>query len=198
MKYISLDIETAPIEIKHPDVIRYLMDKKISKESRSMNPLYSKIITIGVKVLGEETKLFFGDNEKQILEDFWIFVKNQKQETGNLIFVTYNGYKFDIPFLNIRSAINYTEAPVKINTNRWNMQNSNHFDVMMFFSQFETFTNPNLRILAKMHDIEMGGEQISGADIEKLFQAKNWEKIKEKCRQDLELTEKIFEKFCKL
>ena len=45
MKFIALDIETAPLKIEHEEVKQYLMDKKISREARSLDPNYSKIIT---------------------------------------------------------------------------------------------------------------------------------------------------------
>ena len=44
--YLFLDIETVPVKIIDEFVKEYFMDKKISKELRSLNPNYSKIITI--------------------------------------------------------------------------------------------------------------------------------------------------------
>ena len=38
MKYLFLDIEVAPVEISNEHVKNYLMDKKISKEARSLDP----------------------------------------------------------------------------------------------------------------------------------------------------------------
>ncbi len=191
MKHLSLDIETVPLKITDEEIITYLMDKKISKESRSFNPHYSKIITICIKPFGEETKTFSGENEKEILENFWTFLK----QIENFTIVTHNGYKFDIPFINIRSSINNVNR-LKINMNRWTMENSNHFDVMLFFSQQETFTNTNLNILAKMNGIEVK-ETIKGNEIEQNYHDQNWDKITTKCQQDVILLEKLFDKFCR-
>ncbi len=192
MKYVILDIETVPFEIKHEDVKLYLMDKKISKERRSMDPNYAKIISIGIKISDSETKIFSGDKEKQILEEFWTFLKENIQDH---IFITHNGYKFDIPFLLIRSVINKIPIPISINLNRWRMEDSNHFDTMLFFSQYEAFTNPNLVILAKMHGID-SIDTVTGSDIERLYKEKNWERIKEHCKHDINTLEQIFTKFC--
>ena len=191
MKYLALDIETTPFEITHKDIIQYLMDKKISKERRSLDANYSKIIVISVK---DENKinLFYNDDEKQLLEEFWKYLKDKK----DFMIVTHNGYKFDIPFLVLRSCINNVKVPVSINLNRWQMEKSNHFDIMMFFSQYETFTNPNLEILGKLHDIEVSGSRISGSDIEELYKNGEIDKIKERCKQDVELIDKIFKKLC--
>src|SRR3989344_5588029 len=116
MKYIFLDIETVPMRIEHEDVKQYLMDKKISKEERSYNPLYSKIITIGMKTFNESTEMLIG-KEKEMLEQFWGKLKGL-----NTILVTYNGYKFDIPFIVLRSIINNVKIPFSINLNKWQME----------------------------------------------------------------------------
>lgn len=190
MKYIFLDMETVPLEIKNEDVKQYLMDKKISKEDRSFNPLYSKIIALGIRTLNTPTQIFTGD-EKDILEQFWNNIRGV-----NTVLITYNGYKFDIPFIVLRSIINHVKVLFSINLNKWQMQKSNHFDVMLFFSQNELFFNPNLRILGKMFGIE-SEDSLFGYDIERLYKEGKIEEIKRHCQSDIEVMEKIFLKFCK-
>ncbi|MEK6835668.1 MAG: ribonuclease H-like domain-containing protein, partial [Nanoarchaeota archaeon] len=187
--YLFLDIETAPIKINDENIKEYLMDKKISKERRSMDPNYSKIITIGLKS-NDKLELFYGDNEKELLVKFWDLVNK------DVIIVTHNGYGFDIPFLLIRSIVNNV-LPKNINLNPWQMLNSNHFDTMLFFSQHSNFTNPRLDILAKLNNINTPEERILGNEVEKFYKQGNWEKIKERCTQDIELLEKVFNKLCK-
>ena len=192
MNYLYLDIETAPLEINNEDVKNYLMDKKISKELRSMDPNYSKVISIALKLNDNDVKLFYGDNEFEILQETWKFIKE-----SNAIIVTHNGYKFDIPFLVIRSCINNINVPVRINVNPWNMLNSNHFDTMVFFSGFGTFTNQRLDILAKLNNIPVEEERVLGIEIEKLYKLKDWDKINSRAKQDVEILEKVFNKLCR-
>ena len=192
MNYLFLDIETAPLEIINEDVKNYLMDKKISKESRSLDPNYSKVISIALKLNNEDAKIFYGDNESEILINAWGFIRENKA-----IIVTHNGYNFDIPFLIIRSCVNNIQIPFMINTNPWNMLNSKHFDTMVFFSGSGNFTNPNMEILAKLNNIHVEKERISGLEIEKLYKLKDFEKISLRCRQDIEILESIFNKLCK-
>jgi len=189
MKNLFLDIETLPLKITHEDIKSYLMDKKITKQARSFDPNYSKIIVIGIKSK-EETKILLGE-EKIILQEFWNYLKEQQY----VKIITHNGYKFDIPFLTVRSYINHVKPSISINTNPWQMHNSNHFDVMLFFSHHENFLNLNLEILGKMHGIEVPGERLEASEIEKTYHKEGLEKIQEKCRQDLEILEKIHEKF---
>ena len=188
--YLFLDIETVPVKITDEFVKEYFMDKKISKELRSLNPNYSKIITISLKT-PNELKNFHGDDEEKILGDFWKYLIEHK----DIRIVTHNGYGFDIPFLTIRSVLNNVKIPIRLNTNKFSMENSNHFDTMIFFSQ-NIFTNPNLTIIAKMNNIEVPENNINAKDVEKLYKEKNWEKIKERCENDVLILEKVFNKLC--
>lgn len=192
MNYLFLDIETAPLDINNEDVKNYLMDKKISKELRSFDPNYSKVVSVALKFNNEEAKIFYGEDEREILENTWRFIKESKS-----LIVTHNGYKFDVPFLIIRSCVNNIKIPVVINTNPWQMLTSNHFDTMLFFSGFGSFTNPNLEILAKLNNIEVEKERVSGSDIERLYKLKDFEKINSRCSQDVGILEKVFNKLCK-
>lgn len=192
MPYLFLDIETAPLEIKNEAIKSYLMDKKISKESRSFIPIYSKIITIGIKELDKPAEIYADDNEKALLEKFWQIIN--KNPFSRI--VTFNGYKFDIPFIIIRSIINEVNMPIHINTNRWSMEKSNHFDVMMFFSQYETFLNPSLEVMGHVLGIPAEYNSISGADIERLYKEGNIDEIKNKCQNDVVLLEEVFKRVC--
>ena len=138
----------------------------------------------------DEMKILTGQ-EKEMLEQFWDNIKGL-----NTTLVTFNGYKFDIPFIILRSILNNVKIPFSVNLNKWQMAKSNHFDVMLFFSQNETFVNPNLRILGKMHGIE-SDDKLFGYDIERLYRENKIEEIKKKCQNDIEVMEKLFLKFCK-
>jgi len=189
MKQIFLDIETVPLKIVDETVKEYLMDKKISKEMRSLDATYSKVFLIGVKVFGGEFKFFSGE-EKDLLKEFWDFIKKEK----NFKIITHNGYKFDVPFLNIRSVVHNVEK-VDINLNMWQMEKSNHFDTMQFFSQNGTFINTNLEILGKMNGVEVKNGKLSGRDIERLYNEGKMDEIKNKCKRDLEILEGVYNKF---
>lgn len=192
MDYLILDIETVPLKIVHDDVKEYLMDKMISKEKRSLDPNYSRVIMVGLKVKDEPTRILKQDNEKQLLAEFWDFAKSRNRP----IFVTHNGYQFDIPFIVIRSVVNGIEIPLEINTNKFRMEDSNHFDTMMFFSHYGSFVNPNLEVLGKLYGIEIPGSRIYGAEIEKLYRENRIDEIEAKCRRDIEMLEKVFTKLC--
>ncbi len=193
MRFAFLDIETVPFKIENEDVREYLMDHKINREMRLYNPNYSRIVCICLKFNDEnETKVFFNEDEKELLSEFWNFIKLNFKDA---VFVTHNGYGFDIPFINLRSCINGLTIPFSFNLNKWNMDSSNHFDVMLFFSNNGNFTNMPLNIIAKMHNIGVKNN-IPGNEIEECFNNKEYDKIIERCKNDVELLEGVFEKLC--
>ena len=185
MDHLVIDIETVPLEIKDDVVKEYLMDKQISKEMRCFNPLYSRIICIGLKPKDKDIIILNEDDERKLLEEFWDTAKDYN------LFVTHNGYGFDIPFLIIRSVINQVKSKVNININKFSMINSNHFDTMLFFSQ-NIFTNPRLDIVAKTLGINIGDNRFTGAEVERLYKEGKMDDIVRHCKEDVELTEKIY------
>ena len=189
MRYIFLDIETVPLQIKDDYVIRYLMNKKLTDASRSLDPNYSRIIVIGVKY--EDNSRLFSGEEKQILIDFWNFIRE-----NDGIIVTHNGCKFDIPFIIARSIANSVKITKEINFNPWSAFRGNHIDVMLVFSQ-NVFVNSGLRILAKLNNIEFEDENITGKDVERLYNEGRLDEIKKHCEKDIEILEKLFNKRCK-
>jgi len=186
MTYLVFDIETVPVEIKDEVVREYLMDKQISKEMRCLNPLYAKVICICLKPEDREMIILSGEDEKILLEEFWNIAENYN------MFITNNGYGYDVPFLIIRSIINKIKPMFNININKFSMLNSNHFDTMIFFSQNSVFTNPRLDIVAKTCGIEIGKDRFTGAEVERLYKEGKWEEIKRHCKEDVEITEKIY------
>ncbi|MBL7147883.1 MAG: ribonuclease H-like domain-containing protein [Nanoarchaeota archaeon] len=186
MDHLIIDIETVPLELKDEVIREYLMDKQISKEMRSLNPLYSKIICICLKPKDKETVILSSDNEKELLEQFWSIVKDYH------LFITHNGYGYDIPFIIIRSTINKIKPTININLNKFQMLTSNHFDTMLFFSQNSVFTNPRLDIVAKTCNIDIGDSRFDGREIERLYKEGKLDQIKQHCKEDVEITEKVY------
>ena len=84
---------------------------------------------------------------------------------------------------------------VDINLNIWQMENSNHFDTMLFFSQNGVFINSNLDVLGKMNGVSVEGGGVMGRDVERLYGEGKMDEIKEKNKRDLEILEGIYNKF---
>jgi DNA polymerase elongation subunit (family B) len=187
LEYLVLDVETAPIEFKDQKIIGYLMDKQVD---RHRHPLFSKIILIGIKKNGGEPEFFYGDDERRILIDFW----DRLTKLRPPLIVTFNGYGFDVPIINVRSIVNNVKIGRSINLNKWKMMTSDHFDCMLFLSTEAGFEWVSLETSCRVLNIPIPPKRIHPSQIYDSYQEKDWNTIIEHNRQDLILTEELFKK----
>lgn len=186
-EYLVVDIETCPLKIPDDNVWVYLTEKVTR---RDLHPVFSKIIVIGTKKPNEQPKTFNGDDEREILKKFWDYIDELKPK----IIVTFNGYGFDIPFIYARSALNKIKPTKRINRNKWNMVTSNHFDCMLFFSQYGAFINVAQAVICKMLGINVPSDMISGTQIENHYKKGDWKPIIYHCKQDTIMAEELYKK----
>jgi DNA polymerase elongation subunit (family B) len=187
---VVVDIEVIPEEFENSQIKEYLMDKKFP---RKIHPMFSRILIIGLKPGNGDTELFYPKDEKELLTRFW----NRLKEIKPNLIVTFNGYNFDIPFIQVRSVMNKVPPSIEINLNKYKSETSNHFDSMQILSVNQTFLNVALDISCQVFDIDMPSARITGEDVPKLYKAGEFDTIKEHCTQDVELTEQLFLKLRK-
>lgn len=184
-KYLVLDIEVIPEKFDQEQINEYLMDKNFP---RKMHPLFSRILMIGLKFMNGNLELIYPKDEKKLLTQFWNRINELKPE----LIVTFNGYNFDIPFIQIRSQINGVKPTMNINLNKWKSDSSNHYDCMQVLSANQTFLNVALEISCQVFGIQVPEHRISGESVPKLYNAGELETIKEHCQQDIVMTEELF------
>ncbi len=183
--YLVVDIETADLEFEDIEIKKYQMQKSIIP---ALHPFFSRISCIGVKPASGEPIILHGDDEADILKKFWDIVRSNPMAK----IVTFNGYGFDIPYINARSVFNGINPSPGINTNKWRMGNSNHFDIMQALSMTSSFAWVSLEITARILDIPVPEDQIPSEDMPRLFKEGDWESIVKHNRYDLELTEAVY------
>ncbi|MCX7836754.1 MAG: ribonuclease H-like domain-containing protein [candidate division WOR-3 bacterium] len=191
MEYLVVDIETVPIKFEEQKIIKFQIDNK--RVSWGLHPAFAKIIVIGSKSGPPEDKeeIFYGEEEGKILKDFWNYLKEKKPKQ----IVTFNGYKFDIPFIEARSYFNNIAIPFEINKNKWQMMGSNHFDCLWaLLGMNEDFDLIPLVIVSYLFGIPVPEDYylITGKDIEKEYLKGNWQGIINHCREDVYLTEQLY------
>jgi DNA polymerase elongation subunit (family B) len=178
MDYVTLDIETVPLpevyDPKDPNVLDYLMSKETSR-IMGFHPVFSKIIVVGIKEPDDEPIIYDGDDERRILSDVWDYFDDHR----GVKIVTFNGYGFDVPFIKVRSFINEIQPTIDINTNKWMMEGSNHFDCMLAFSHKDTFLWVSLEILCRLHGIEVPEDKIESREVMAYYRSGDWESIRQ-------------------
>ncbi len=184
-EYLIIDIETADLEFEDQEVQRYLLEKNIIP---ALHPYFSRIVAIGVKPAGRDAIILHGDDEAEILTEFWKLVKGNQMAK----IVTFNGYGFDIPFINARSVLNGISPGTGINLNKWNMGRSNHFDIMQAMSMTGNFKWVSLEMTARVLGVLVPADTIPSADMPKLFKEGDWASIVKHNKHDLEMTEAIY------
>ncbi|KPV65549.1 MAG: Nucleoid occlusion protein [Candidatus Bathyarchaeota archaeon BA1] len=93
--------------------------------------------------------------------------------------------ELDIPFIKVRSLINGIKPTMVIETNKWRMEGSNHFDLMLAFSHIDTFLWVSLETLCRLYGIEVMASYRRG----------DWDSIIKHDTQDLVMTEELYKKF---
>jgi predicted PolB exonuclease-like 3'-5' exonuclease len=173
-------------------------DKKEAKGKTGLYSIFGKVCAIGgydsnlgkgfALILGkgeiipenENFKYHVFENEKDLLMKFWEIANKYE------LFVTFNGTSFDFPYLVIRSGINR----VKINYEMKRYGND-HVDLMTKLNQ--NGRGYKLEMLCKAFGIKNPKEEgIHGDDVNKLFKAKEYNKIADYVSRDVVATNELY------
>jgi uncharacterized protein YprB with RNaseH-like and TPR domain len=205
-KIIFLDIETVAQKPSYKDLEedwKKLWDHKAAyflKEDEMPEDIYNragiyaefgKVICISVGVYREEKeervfriKSFYGDDEKQLLNDFCQLLEKHFRSADYLL-CAHNGKEFDFPFLARRILVNRLKLPYLLDISGrkpWEVQ---HLDTMQLwkFGDYKHYTSLNL--LSHLFGIPSPKQDMDGSDVGRVYwQEKDWERIVRYCQQD--------------
>ena len=103
--------------------------------------------------------------EKELLEDFWEGAKNYD------LFVTFNGHKYTLPFLYLRSTVYGIKPTVSIARQRFITKQNlpYHVDLMDEFSFYGAIARPSLVLLNEIYGLgyDLGGVRERGLGAER-------------------------------
>jgi predicted PolB exonuclease-like 3'-5' exonuclease len=189
-EFLVLDVETALLDITSTRIAEYMRERNITFN----NPVFSRVVSVGFKEEGRDAEVILERDERILLQNVWARIKEFFNREGARI-VTWNGYRFDIPFLITRSLIVGVRPTVEINTNPWTMMESNHLDLLQFLSCNEKLGWNSLPVTCAQLGIEVPDNYLAADVITNFFRAGELEKIREHNHQDLELTEALYLRF---
>lgn len=181
------------------------------KDGMGFCPLTGEIVVIGM--LNPETQkgmIYFQDRgkvkekmeengisyipmaEKEILEEFWKIAGSYDE------FVTFNGMRFDIPFILVRSAINKVKPTKNLMANRYlSLQRigAKHVDLLDQLTFYgSTRRRWNLHLWCRAFGIESPKAQgVTGDDVSRLFKEEKYLDIAKYNSRDLFATAKLYE-----
>ena len=207
---LFLDIETAPLVYKYNDLqepfkklwdLKFQYNKEVIPEQQyakaGIFAEFAKVICICVGYFnGTEFRLksFYGDNEKDILNQFKTML-NVSFNDAKYLLCAHNGKEFDYPFLCRRMLINGVTIPsiLQIQGKKpWEVQ---HLDTMDFwkFGDFKNYTS--LQLLAAVFDVPTPKDDIDGSQVSRVYyEEKDLERIKNYCIKDVVTVARVLQK----
>jgi DNA polymerase elongation subunit (family B) len=203
-KVLFLDIETIP---QHPSYdklegrMKELWDKKAERikreEEDNASSLYpragiyaefGRIVCISVGFFNQHefrVTSYYGHDETKLLDDFGRMLNRNFAEPDQLL-CAHNGKEFDFPYIARRMLINGIEIPDILNTAGKKPWEVKHLDTMELwkFGDFKSYTS--LDLLTAIFNIPSPKDDISGADVWKVYWLENdLERIKTYCQKDV-------------
>lgn len=155
-------------------------------------------ISIGVLVQGEKgkqvrIKSFYGDDEKQLLEDFCDLINN-KFKDKDIYFCAHNGKEFDFPYICRRLLINKLVIPETLNITGKKPWEVKHLDTldMWKFGDYKHYTS--LDLLASVFDIPTSKDDIDGSQVAGVYykEENGLERIKTYCEKDVAVLTQVY------
>lgn len=198
---LFLDLETIPLG--PPEFAARMAAKK-----PGLHPLLSRIVVIGCAV-DEREVLILGPSaaehldapdilEAQVLKAFWGSVTGgewlRPGESGlpsRPQLVTYNGLRFDVPMLMLRSRLHGIKQPYRWGTNPWRNEEEGHTDLMRVLSPGDN-TFISLPDAAEALGIAVPADHGTGAETALWWEAGDFERIRRKCREDVLLLRELW------
>ena len=185
-------------------------EMKDLREGLGFSPLTGKVVAIGLYDLEREQGVVYyetdetqetqeGDfilkprTEKEMLEDFWEGAKSYDT------FVTFNGRGFDVPFLNLRSAIHGIRPSKDLMEGRYLYQQkfARHVDLqdqMTFYGAM--MRRPSLHLFCRAFGIDSPkAEGVAGDNVAELFHAKKFRDIAKYNARDVIATTTLYKKW---
>jgi|SRR5690554_3120997 len=162
---------------------------------------FGKIICISVGYLGKQNdkrvfriKSFYGEDEKQLLNDFAELLNTKFNNTDYLL-CAHNGKEFDFPYISRRMLVNGIALPHLLNLagrKPWEVQ---HIDTMQLwkFGDYKHYTS--LDLLSALFGLPSPKDDIDGSQVGKTYykdKKKGLKKIVEYCENDTLTVAQIF------
>ena len=154
----------------------------IDIETLSLDPLDEKacVVAIGVQC-GNYNEVLMSVSEKDLLIKFW----NLPFFEGYFRVIGFNIFNFDLPYLLIRSFKHGVEMPdIRGKT----------IDLRFVLSYGNKYKNGKLEDYSTLFLGEKGKKTSNGSNVEGLWNSQKFQELKDYCRHDIFLTNKIYER----
>jgi len=159
---------------------------------------FGKIICISCGFWHNQTfriKSFYGDNEKQLLEDFASMLHQSFANPNTAFLCGHNIKEFDVPYVCRRMLVNSVELPKILDVAGKKPWEVNYLDTLQLwkFGDYKNYTS--LDLLAAIFDIPTPKDDIDGSMVGHVYWEENdLERIKTYCEKDVVTVLHLFQK----
>jgi len=205
---LVLDIETVgqPVESIPPRALDYLW-KSLAREAPEpedlerrreemiarfgLDPTTGRVIVVGLLELESRAETVFADeSELELLTRFWSWLAENASRHER--YVTFNGKRFDVPFLNVRSAIHAIVPQVVIPASP--LTTRPHFDVREVFEGNERRRRGSLDYFTAIFGLRSPKLAMDGSGVADAYAQGRLDDIVQYCLDDCRATAAIYER----
>lgn len=176
-----------------------LTDEEVYHDRAGIYAEFGRVICIAVgKFIENETgdlilrtKVYYGDDEKTVLEEFRTMLDKLDQRAIRLC--AHNGKEFDFPYLCRRMLVNCIPLPQALNIAGKKPWEIPHIDTMELwkFGDYKNYTS--LDLLAAIFHIPSSKSDIDGSQVNHLYHKENGlVRIKDYCLRDVVVLAQLF------
>jgi hypothetical protein len=211
---LFIDIETVPsypTYYEMPDAYKKLWDSKAERISQHTDDTsdrlyeragiyaeFGKVICISAGFYKNQEfriKSFYGDDEKQVLEEFaHLLDQHFNREEHRLC--AHNGKEFDFPYLSRRMVVNSIRLPALLDLSGKKPWEVKHLDTMELWKFGDHKNYTSLDLLTTILGIPTPKDDIRGADIAGVYwNDHDLQRIVTYCQKDVTAIAQIFLRF---
>lgn len=205
MNTITLDIETIPLEFDElSDDFKANVNAAVEREIKyteetdlelvrnrvmATNSIYGKIVVIGLQHNNEKPYAFYGEDEADLLRNFWDDIKNY---TGT--FVHFNGLRFDVPFILNRSASHKIIPTNKSFLMKRRFSYFPHFDCYAAITDWGNQRAITLKTACEFLGVQSPKEgEVVAKDVYQFVKDGKILEVAEYCARDVVATKKVYD-----
>lgn len=174
-EYIIIDVETCPVSLDS----YFELDEE--EKLKKLNPIDSKIVAAGIRHQGKNI-VFQGENEKEILDEFWLTLSSIRKGNVSIPLVGFNIADFDMYMLVARSLINkVTIMPFKL---------KELVDLRQKIFAYKFHARGKMKEIAELAGFEI--PETDGSKVAEFVKNNQFDKIEKYLEADLEVTDNLF------
>ncbi len=184
LEYLFKNLER---EVTDPEDLERRREDMISRFG--LDPTTGRVIVIGVVDVETRAETTFADDaETELLSKFWDWLA----ANGHERYVTFNGKRFDIPFVNVRSAIHGLTPRVVIPADP--LTTRPHFDVREVFEGNDRRRRGSLDFFTAIFGVPSPKSKMDGAKVADAYAEGRLDEIARYCLEDCRATAAIYER----